>query len=221
MEQKKKLVIGILVLVLIVVIAVVARNAFADRMDPFDIMLTEAAPDDEADEDSAADDDETDEDNISADGDEADEDSESADGETISASDFAMLDPDGNNVKLSDIIANGKPVVLNFWASWCPPCKSEMPDFEKVYKELGDEIQFMMVNLTDGQRETVEVGEKYIKDEGFTFPVFFDTDREGAIAYGISSIPTTFFIDSSGNIITGAIGAIDESALRRGIDMLS
>ena len=136
------------------------------------------------------------------------------------APDFAMTDMGGNRVRLSDIIANGKPVVLNFWASWCPPCKMEMPEFNKVYLEMGGEIQFMMVDLTDGNRETVRTGTKYVADNNFSFPVFFDTEGEGGMNYGIRSIPTTLFIDKDGYMVTGAQGAIDEETLRRGIDFI-
>jgi len=136
------------------------------------------------------------------------------------APDFTIEDQEGNTVKLSEIVANGKPIVLNFWASWCPPCIREMPDFDAVYKELGDEVQFMMVDMTDGQRETVETGSKYIEEQGFSFPVFFDTNQEGAISYRIHSIPTTIFIDKDGYMVTAAQGAIDEASLRKGIDMI-
>ena len=136
------------------------------------------------------------------------------------APDFAMSDWDGNDIKLSDIIANGKPIVLNFWASWCPPCKSEMPEFEKVFLELGDDVQFIMLDLTDGQRETVKDGVKYIEEQGFSFPVFFDTNQEGANTYGIRSIPTSLFIDKDGYLVAGAEGAINEEILRKAIDMI-
>jgi thiol-disulfide isomerase/thioredoxin len=141
-------------------------------------------------------------------------------GRTIPAHDFGMIDMNGNSVRLSDFIANGKPIVLNFWASWCPPCKIEMPDFNKVYLELGSEVQFMMVGLIDGHRETVEIGTKYIKENNYSFPVFFDTEQEGAFTYGIRSIPTTLFINGDGYVITSARGAIDENSLRRGIDYI-
>lgn len=72
--------------------------------------------------------------------------------EKIKAPDFTVVDAKGDSVNLSDLL--GKPIVLNFWASWCPPCKSEMPDFNEVYKEVGEDITFMMVDLVDGQRET-------------------------------------------------------------------
>jgi thiol-disulfide isomerase/thioredoxin len=136
------------------------------------------------------------------------------------APDFSMTDQNGNSVKLSEIIAEGTPIVLNFWASWCPPCKVEMPDFNKVYLELGGEIRFMMVDLTDGQRETVQAGTKHIKDNNFSFPVYFDTKQEGAYSYGIRAIPTTLFIDKEGYVVTGAQGAIDEATLRKGIGFI-
>lgn len=66
----------------------------------------------------------------------------------IKAPDFTVIDSKGKQTKLSDHI--GKPIVLNFWASWCPPCKSEMPDFNEIYLEKGNEISFMMINMTDG-----------------------------------------------------------------------
>jgi thiol-disulfide isomerase/thioredoxin len=133
------------------------------------------------------------------------------------APDFTMTDINGNSVLLSSLIANGKPIVINFWASWCPPCKVEMPDFDKLYKETGNEVQFVMLDLTDGQRETAEKGARYVQDQGFSFPVYFDTKQEAAYTYGIRSIPTTLFIDKDGYIVTGAQGAINEATLRRGM----
>ena len=134
------------------------------------------------------------------------------------APDFSVVDAEGNTVKFSDMA--GKPVVLNFWASWCPPCKKEMPDFDKVYQELGDEVQFMMVDMTDGQRETVETATKYVEDQGYALPIFFDTQLEAAYQYNVQSIPKTYFIDKDGYLVAGAQGTIDEEALRRGIDMI-
>lgn len=134
------------------------------------------------------------------------------------APDFTVYDADGNAVRLSDHI--GKPVVLNFWASWCGPCKSEMPDFEKLYKELGSEIDFMMVNMTDGSRETVEAASEYIAENGYSFPVYYDTDMEAAITYGVSAIPMTLFIDADGNAAAQARSAINEDIIRQGIDMI-
>lgn len=132
--------------------------------------------------------------------------------------DFTVLDMDGNEVTLESKI--GKPLVINFWASWCPPCKGEMPDFEEVYQEKGEDITFMMVNMTDGGRETVDTAKSFLSDSGYTFPVYFDTQQSAAGTYGISSIPTTIFIDAKGQIIAGSTGAIDKDTLRKGIDMI-
>lgn len=134
------------------------------------------------------------------------------------APDFTVLDMDGNSVKLSDLL--GKPIVLNFWASWCSPCKGEMPEFNEVYEEVGEDITFMMVDLVDGQRETKETGAQYIKKQGFSFPVYFDTKQDAAYTYGITSIPTTLFIDKDGYIVTGAQGPIDAKTLKKGIDLI-
>ncbi|URN84091.1 TlpA family protein disulfide reductase [Acetobacterium wieringae] len=138
--------------------------------------------------------------------------------ELQTAPDFTVFDQDGNPVKLSDF--SGKPVVLNFWASWCPPCKSEMPHFNTVYQDQKDAVIFLMIDQTDGQRETKEKGLQYVADQGFAFPVYFDTKLEASSAYGISSIPTTLFINPEGKIVTGYRGAIDEATLRSGIEAI-
>ena len=101
--------------------------------------------------------------------------------------DFKVYDREGNPVSLSDMA--GKPVVVNFWATWCGPCKSELPAFEKAYKTYGDKVEFMMVNLTDGQRETVPKVNEFISENEYTFPVYYDTKYSASAAYGISSIP--------------------------------
>ncbi len=146
---------------------------------------------------------------------------ESIPGETeavdYSAPDFTVLDWEGNQRKLSEF--EGKPVVLNFWASWCGPCKSEMPDFEEAYKRYGEEIHFLMVNCTGG-RETVDSAKAFIEDAGFTFPVYFDTTYEAASIYGASSIPLTYFIDADGNLVTYAMGALSAEWLQKGMDMI-
>lgn len=138
--------------------------------------------------------------------------------EKFSAPDFTVFDVEGNEVKLSDFA--GKPVVLNFWASWCPPCREEMPHFNKVYNEMKAEVVFLMVDLVDGQRETREKGLKYLEDNGFAFPAYFDLKQDAAATYGINSIPATLFIDPKGNILTGYLGGIDEETLRSGIKLI-
>ena len=139
--------------------------------------------------------------------------------EAIIAPDFHVYDKDGNTVHLSDFF--GKPIVLNFWASWCGPCQSEMPDFNEKYAELGGDVHFVMVNMTDGGRETVETASAFIEKNGYDFPVLFDTKSEAAMTYGAYSLPTSFFINAEGHVIAQAVGAIDAATLQRGIDMIT
>lgn len=136
----------------------------------------------------------------------------------FAAPDFTVLDNDGNEVRLSDF--KGKPIVLNFWATWCYYCKEEMPDFNKAYKEYPD-VQFLMVNATDGVQETMESAKNYVKQQGFDFDVFYDTKLEAVNSYYVTGFPATFFIDKDGNLVTHASGMIDYDTLIKGIGMIS
>ena len=142
-----------------------------------------------------------------------------AETEPMTAPDFTALDAQGNEVRLSDYF--GKPIVLNFWASWCGPCKSEMPDFDEAYLAQGEEIQFLMVNMTDGSRETLDTAKSFVADSGYSFPVVFDVNQEAAMTYAVSSLPTTFFIGADGSMVAYAMGAIDGDTLQRGIEMIT
>ena len=141
-----------------------------------------------------------------------------AEAEKTPAPDFTVFDPQGNRVKLSDFA--GRPVVLNFWASWCPPCIVEMPLFNEVYAEVKDDIAFMMADLVDGQRETLARGEEYVKEQGYDFPVYFDNELQAAAAYGVTSIPATVFIDADGYIVTAHLGAISREKLQENVNLL-
>ncbi len=135
------------------------------------------------------------------------------------APNVTFYDADGNSYDLADYF--GKPIVLNFWASWCGPCKMEMPDFEEKYKVLGDEVQFLMVNMTTSYRESFENATDYVAQQGFTFPVMYDTDGTVMATYGVTSFPTTYFLDQDGNLVAYASGAIDAELLQQGIDMIT
>lgn len=135
-----------------------------------------------------------------------------------SAPDMTVYDMDGNPYKLSDF--RGKPVILNFWATWCGYCKMEMPDFDAKYQEYGDEIHFLMINVTDGIQETVEKASQYVSEEGYTFPVYYDTDQSAAANYNLSGLPATYLLDAEGGIVAWQQGMLTAETLQKGIDML-
>lgn len=134
------------------------------------------------------------------------------------AKDFSVINKDGQAVNLSDYFGN--PIVVNFWATWCSPCKSELPAFEELSKEYDGKVIFMMVNLTDGYQETVEGVKEFIKENNYTFPVFFDTDYSASNAYQPNYIPETIFIDKDGNMVDKHIGAMNKETLKKYIDTL-
>lgn len=138
--------------------------------------------------------------------------------EKITAPDVTLYNADGTTLQLSEFF--GKPIVLNFWASWCGPCRSEMPAFDAACTELEDEVQFIMLNCTDGQRETVETAAAFISEQGYTFPVYYDIGQTASDIYGASSLPTTFFIDAGGHAVAYARGAIDAETLQKGLALI-
>lgn len=138
--------------------------------------------------------------------------------EVVAAPDFTVLDGAGEEVRLSDFV--GRPVVINFWATWCGPCKSELPAFDAMYQKYGEEMTFMMVNVTDGSRETVDGVKAFVEENGYTFPVFYDTTLYAASIYGANSIPLTVFVLPDGTLAGGYRGAITEEILEESIQVV-
>ena len=138
----------------------------------------------------------------------------------VMAKDFVVYDEDLNEVKLSDY--KGTPVVLNFWASWCPPCKSEMPTFNEMSKKYSkDKVAILMINLTDGEQETISKAQKYINDNNYDMKVLFDKQMDAANKYNITSIPRTIFIDKDGYIFQdNPAGVISKKELENQIKLL-
>ena len=146
------------------------------------------------------------------------EDTEEVEQEPIAAPDFTVLDGEGNEVHLSDFA--GKPVVINFWATWCGPCKSELPAFDEMYQTYGEDMVFLMLNVTDGGRDTVDSVKAFVEENGFSFPVYYDTTLMASAMYGASSIPLTVFILPDGTLAGGYRGAISGETLEQSIQIV-
>lgn len=135
---------------------------------------------------------------------------------TIPAIDFTLKDQYGNTHTLSDY--KGKTVFLNFWATWCSPCRAEMPDIQKLYEEFQQEeedIVILGVAAPSLGREKSEEGIKgFLEENGYTYPVLMDTEAEAFQAYGINSFPTTFMIDKDGNVFGYIPGQLSEETMR-------
>lgn len=134
------------------------------------------------------------------------------------APNFTVENAEGEEVSLHDFW--GKPIILNFWASWCGPCKMELPDFQDAFEKYDGEIEFLMVNMTDGMQETKEIAMKFMEGEGYTLPVYYDTAQDAAYTYMVYSLPTTFFINADGEAVAYAQGMIDAETLATGISMI-
>ena len=221
--KNKHLIILISVLLIVLIASSSALyNMLSDRMNPDNLLIQNDIP-------NSSDNSNTPSDTVSSDkhnttDDTTDNTTDTSDdtasdaANPYTAPDFTVYDRDGNVVHLSDFL--GKPVVLNFWASWCGPCKMEMPAFEKMYEEYGENVQFIMVNLTDGARETTEIATTFLNANGYTFPVYFDKDTDAALAYQVYGIPVTYFINAKGHLIAQGSSALNAETVKRGIEMI-
>ncbi len=129
------------------------------------------------------------------------------------APDFTLVDLDGNQVTLSDF--RGKTVFINFWATWCPPCRAEMPEIEAVYQEYKD--RGVVVIGVDIQ-EPEGVVRQYVERGGFSWTFVLDTSGEVAVKYKVAAIPTSLFIDREGVIQAVNIGAMTKRAMENKLD---
>lgn len=136
------------------------------------------------------------------------------------APDFIVSDINGDNLSLKDF--ENQPIVINFWASWCPPCREEMGHFQEAYDTYSKKgVKFFMINATDGERETLETATKYFNEHNYTMDIYFDTkdnDFSASRSYGIRSLPTTFFINKDGSISDYRIGSLDKNTLFSAIE---
>ena len=151
--------------------------------------------------------------------------SENEERPVIPAPDFTLKDQYGNTHSLADY--RGKTIFLNFWATWCPPCRAEMPDIQHLYETRETEGEEALVILgvaapNYGQETTEEGIAQFMEENGYTYPVLMDADLELTSAYGIYSYPTTFMIDREGNVFGYVSGQLSlemmESIIRQTMD---
>ena len=128
--------------------------------------------------------------------------------EGVAAPDFAFTDlATGKVMNLSDL--RDKPVYLNFWATWCPPCVRELPHIQAKYEQYKDKIHFLAISLDGEQAAPAE----FIPAKGYTFPVGYGNEREISRAYNVEAIPMSFIIDTNGVVKAKIVGSMDEAAL--------
>ncbi len=141
---------------------------------------------------------------------------DSPEAETVPAPDFTLEDQYGNVHTMADY--KGKTIFLNFWATWCPPCRAEMPEIQEIYEEYGenqsDVIILGVASPNTGREGNVESITAFLEENNYTYPVVMDDGGSLAYYYGISAYPTTFMIDSSGNVYGYVTGQITKDIMQ-------
>jgi len=120
------------------------------------------------------------------------------------APDFEIMTLDGQQVRLSDY--RGERIMLNFWATWCPPCRAEMPDMESFYQ--AEDVTILAVNMTASEKNEIVVDE-FVDELELTFPILMDRESEVVDAYQVQAYPTSYMIDSNGRIQFITSGAMN------------
>lgn len=135
------------------------------------------------------------------------------------APEVTLTDFDGESFSLQDF--EGRPVVMNFWASWCPFCIAEMPDFEKVHRSLADEVVFLGIDQCEScQGGSREAAERLVRETGVSYRLAEDPDGSVFVAFAGSSMPTTVFIDADGRVVEHVGGMLTEPQLRERLSRL-
>ncbi|HLQ73611.1 MAG TPA: TlpA disulfide reductase family protein [Bacillota bacterium] len=129
--------------------------------------------------------------------------------------DFELETLDGETAKLSDFV--GEKVIVNFWASWCGPCRAEIPDMQKLYET--HDVEILAVNLTETETNTDNITE-FVDEFGMTFPVLLDESSVAATLYQIKPIPTTYLIDSNGKVHNKAFGALNYEQMVQQVEVM-
>lgn len=135
---------------------------------------------------------------------------------SVEATDFTL--PTLDNQEQSLTAARGKVVILNFWASWCEPCKTEMPHFQTYYEQHQKDVEILAVNFT--KKDQVNHVKKFVEQHELTFPILLDETGETSMMYGAFALPTTIIIDRQGQIAHEILGPLDETLLAEYIEPL-
>lgn len=125
------------------------------------------------------------------------------------APDFQLKDYQGNQVRLSNF--KGKPVLINFWATWCPPCRAEMPEIEAAYRKYKEKYGLVVLGI-DAREDNSSV-KKYVEDGGYSWDMPMDYEGTVIANYGVAAFPTSFFVDRQGYIRATQIGGMDKKGL--------
>ncbi len=137
-------------------------------------------------------------------------------GEGRPAPGFSLPDLRRPEEKVELASYRGRPVVLNFWASWCVPCRREMPTFQAVSQELGHRVAFVGINHQDGRSPALRL----LEETGVTYPAGHDPEGKVAVAYGLIGMPTTVFISPTGQVVATQVGEMSRSQLATAIEEL-
>lgn len=134
------------------------------------------------------------------------------------APDFSLRTAEGEIITLSEL--KGRPILINFWASWCPPCRAEMPAFERAYQTWQDQ-GFLILAINATQQDSIDQALAFAQEYGLSFPLLFDTDSQVYRNYQVRSLPTSFFIDPQGVIREVVVGGpISEALLHVRVEQL-
>ena len=214
MQNKKGLLIALILLVFVVALATTAYNILKAGAGETSVSLgqsqTSAATSADATADSST--------AVAGQNQEQESADAASSAEATKLPEFNVTDRDGNTVALSSMY--GKPTLVGFWATWCPPCNAEAPEIQKLYDEYGDRVNFMMINATGDGRDTAETVEKWMESNGYTYPVYLDESNEASIATQVYYLPTMYVLDSEGNLLTAFSGTIGETSGKQLIEQL-
>lgn len=144
---------------------------------------------------------------------------EELDTSSLSLEDVYFKDKDDQIIQLSHQL--GKPIIINIWATWCPPCREEMPYFQEVWNKYKEQVDIYMVNATFSQpNETKDTVDDFVLDMNLTLPIYYDSNFSTMLGLQANFLPTTVFIDSQGNVSTHHIGEISEQELENEIQKI-